>query len=207
MSHVDNTTEKALSVMKQRIYWVLAAILVLTGLTIWIALPDHPGIHIGRGDKAFDRDVRIHQGLDLQGGIQVLMEADLPEDAEIDTQAMSTARRIIEERVNGLGVTEPLVQLQGSRRIIVELPGIENPEQAVETIKGTALLEFVDSGTIPLPPGTVLTTTLGGPSFASSDAEQAPAPTDASSATDEPAVTAPEPTIEPTEQPAEGPAA
>ena len=84
--------------MKQRNYWVLAVILVLTGLTVWLALPDHPGIHIGSGERAFDRDVRIHQGLDLQGGIQVLLEADLPPDADVDTQAMSTARRIIEEQ-------------------------------------------------------------------------------------------------------------
>jgi protein-export membrane protein SecD len=144
--------------MKQRIYWVLAAILVVTGLAIWLALPDHPGIHIGSGEDAFDRDVRIHQGLDLQGGIQVLLEADLPEDAEIDAQAMSTARRIIEDRVNGLGVTEPLVQLQGSRRIIVELPGLEQEEQAISTIRQTGLMEFIDTGDQPLEPGTLVQT-------------------------------------------------
>lgn len=144
--------------MKQRIYWVLAAILALTGLAIWIALPNHPGIHIGRGDQAFDREVRIRQGLDLQGGIQVLLEADLPADAEVDTQAMSTARRIIQERVNGLGVTEPLVQLQGGRRIIVELPGLEQEEQAISTIRQTGLMEFIDTGSQPLQPGTVVQT-------------------------------------------------
>jgi len=144
--------------MKQRIYWVLAAIAALTGLAIWLALPDHPGIHIGRGDNAFNREVRIHQGLDLQGGIQVLLEADLPEDTEVDAQAMSTARRIIEERVNGLGVTEPLVQLQGSRRIIVELPGLENEEQAISTIRQTGLMEFIDTGSVSLEPGTVVQT-------------------------------------------------
>ncbi|MFL7808237.1 MAG: preprotein translocase subunit SecD, partial [Anaerolineae bacterium] len=142
--------------MKQRIYWVLAAILALTGLTIWLALPNNPGIHIG--DGVFDRDVRIHQGLDLQGGIQVLLEADLPADTEVDAQAMSTARRIIEDRVNGLGVTEPLVQLQGTRRIIVELPGLEQEEQAIATIRETGLMEFIDTGTTSLMPGTVVQT-------------------------------------------------
>jgi len=144
--------------MKQRIYWVLAVIFILTGLTIWLALPDNPGIHIKLGERSFDRDVRIHQGLDLQGGIQVLLEADLPADAEVDSQAMSTARRIIEDRVNGLGVTEPLVQLQGSRRIIVELPGLEQEEQAIATIRETGLMEFVDTGTQSLEPGTIVQT-------------------------------------------------
>jgi protein-export membrane protein SecD len=69
----------------------------------------------------------------------------------------------VESRVNSLGLTEPVVQAQGERRIIVELPGVENPEQAVETIKGTALLEFVDAAGNPLLPGTVVTTSLGGP--------------------------------------------
>jgi len=66
------------------------------------------------------------------------------------------------------------VQAQGEHRIIVELPGIEDPEQAVETIKTTALLEFVDAGNIPLPPGTVITTTLGGPQVMPPGAEVTP---------------------------------
>ena len=48
--------------------------------------------------------------------------------------------------MNGLGVTEPLVQLQGENRIIVELPGIDNPDQAVQTLKSTGQLEFVEIG-------------------------------------------------------------
>jgi preprotein translocase subunit SecD len=57
---------------------------------------------------------------------------------------MTTARTIIENRVNGLGVTEPIVQLAGSRRILVELPGIGDTQQAVETIQETGLLEFIE---------------------------------------------------------------
>ena len=144
--------------MKQRIYWVLAVILLLTGLAVWLALPENPGIHIRIGNWGIDREVRIRQGLDLQGGIQVLLEADLPPETEVDSQAMATARRIIQERVNGLGVTEPLVQLQGLRRIIVELPGLEREEQAISTIRETGLMEFIDTGSQPLEPGTVVQT-------------------------------------------------
>ena len=145
--------------MKQRKAWsVLAAIIILTAIAIWIALPNNPGIHIRLGENNYDRDIRIVQGLDLQGGIQVLLVADLAEDAEIDAQAMETARKIIENRVNSLGISEPLVQLQGTRRIIVELPGIEDEEQAIQTIRETGLMEFIDLGSGYLPPGTVVKT-------------------------------------------------
>ena len=58
--------------------------------------------------------------------------------------ALDTAKRIVENRVNGLGVSEAVVQKQGDTRIIAELPGVSNPDQAVETIRSTGQLEFVD---------------------------------------------------------------
>ena len=102
----------------------------------------------------------IRQGLDLQGGLQVLLAADLPPDAEISREEMETSRQIIDQRVNAIGVTEPLVQLLEDRRILVELPGIDNPEEAIELIQETALLEFVDSGSQPLPEGLCVRTSL-----------------------------------------------
>ena len=105
------------------------------------------------------------QGLDLQGGLQVLLEADLSPEAEVTREQMDTSRQIIDRRVNALGVTEPLVQVEGERRILVELPGIDNPEEAVELIQETALLEFVDTGAQPLPEGMCIRTSLNqGPS-------------------------------------------
>ena len=187
--------------------WRLAGIAIIALIAIFVDLNiQHPdwAENLIFWQPAGQRDIALRLGLDLQGGLQVLLSADTAADQELDTASMETARRIVENRVNSLGLTEPVVQAQGERRIIVELPGIENPEQAVETIKGTALLEFVDSGTIPLPPGTVLTTTLGGPSLVLSGAEWTP--TDTVGVTDEPEVTAPEPTLEPTEQPVEEPA-
>jgi len=123
--------------MRQRTFAVLATILLLTSFAAWIALPSNPGIRIGF--LGLDRPIQIRQGLDLQGGIQVLLEADLPGDAKVDPAAIETARKIIDNRVNGLGVAEPLVQLQGTRRIIVELPGLQDEEQAVRGAAARAL--------------------------------------------------------------------
>ncbi|MEZ4640990.1 MAG: protein translocase subunit SecD, partial [Caldilineaceae bacterium] len=68
------------------------------------------------------------------------------------------ARVIVEQRVNGLGVTEPNVQLQGERRIVVELPGISNPEQAINTLRATGQLEFVEPAGAQLAGGMVINT-------------------------------------------------
>ena len=86
----------------------------------------------------------IKQGLDLQGGTHVVMEAvDTPE-AKVDDDSVQRVVKIIERRVNELGLTEPIIQRQGERRIIVELPGVKDPEKAIEMLGKTALLEFQD---------------------------------------------------------------
>nr|HMQ54727.1 protein translocase subunit SecD [Anaerolineae bacterium] len=107
-----------------------------------------------------ERSIQIHQGLDLKGGLQVVLEADLPAE-QLQEGSMEAARTIVENRVNGLGVTEPLVQLQGDNRMIVELPGITDPELAIRTLRETGLLEFVDAGSMPIPEGTVIRTSFG----------------------------------------------
>lgn len=129
--------------------WLGIIAVLLIGAVWMVQNPDYP----------------IRQGLDLQGGLQVLLAADLPEEAEITFQEINTSRQIIDQRVNAIGVTEPLVQVEGERRILVELPGIDNPEEAIELIQETALLEFVDSGSQPLPEGLCIRTSLNiGPS-------------------------------------------
>jgi preprotein translocase subunit SecD len=115
-------------------------ILLLVIVALWVVWPANTGIHIGD----FDQPIRVVRGLDLQGGLRVLLEADLPAETEITTEQLQAARDIIENRVNALGVTEPVVQVAGARRILVELPGIGDTEQALESIRTTALLEFVD---------------------------------------------------------------
>ncbi len=126
--------------MSQRHTLRLIPILCLVAAAVWVDLPNNPGIHIG----PFQRDIRVVRGLDLRGGLRVLLEADLPPEVEVTSDQMQTVRNIIENRVNGLGVTEPVVQVAGNRRILVELPGIENPDQAVATLRETGLLEFIE---------------------------------------------------------------
>jgi len=148
--------------LRERNVGLLVGVIILALAAIWVDLPTNPGLHIHLGPINFDRDIRVHQGLDLQGGMQVLLEADLPEGQEIEAGAMDAAKVIVKNRVDALGVAEPLVQSQGERRIIVELPGVEDPELAIATIRETGLLEFVDAGNSFLPPDTVVETTFGG---------------------------------------------
>jgi preprotein translocase subunit SecD len=124
--------------MQQRQVYTTIAIVVIIVLSIWIDLPNTPGF------PGMKRKITTRLGLDLVGGVQALLEADLPADQAIDPTAMQTARSIVENRVNGLGVTEALVQQAGDRRIVVEIPGETDPEQALATLKQTGLLEFVD---------------------------------------------------------------
>lgn len=85
-------------------------------------------------------------GLDLQGGVLVRLEA--PEGTS--NEDMMGAISIINNRINGLGVAEPDVRLEGSNRIAVELPGVKDPAEAVRTIGTTAKMEFVrvDTGEV-----------------------------------------------------------
>ena len=127
--------------------WRLFAFIVLVfAFSAWIAWPSNRGLHLDLGPIHIHKDVELQQGLDLRGGLSVLLAADVPEGEPVDASAMANAKTIVENRVNGLGVTEPLVQLQGDRFIIVELPGIDNPEDAIAAVKETGLLEFVAAG-------------------------------------------------------------
>lgn len=85
-------------------------------------------------------------GLDLQGGVLIRLEA--PEGTS--NEDMMGAISIINNRINGLGVAEPDVRLEGDNRIAVELPGVDDPEEAVRTIGSTAKMEFVrvDTGEV-----------------------------------------------------------
>ena len=86
----------------------------------------------------------IKQGLDLQGGTHVVLQAvDTPE-MKVDEDAVNRSVRIIERRVNELGLTEPVIQRQGKDRIIVELPGVKDPEKAIGMLGRTAMLHFQD---------------------------------------------------------------
>ena len=137
----------------------MIVIFLVFAAAFWMALPNSR-LYVDVAGRTIDWSVEVHQGLDLQGGLQVLLEADLPSDQAVASEAMAATRTIVDQRVNALGVAEPIVQAQGDRRISVELPGIENPEQAVALLKETGLLEFVDIGNVPLSPGTPVLTNI-----------------------------------------------
>ncbi len=86
----------------------------------------------------------INRGLDLRGGLRVLLEADTSKVSGFTTEDLNQVRNVIENRVNQTGVAEPLVQIQGTKRIVVELPGLSQADQtrAISLIGKTAKLEF-----------------------------------------------------------------
>jgi preprotein translocase subunit SecD len=141
----------------RRHYLTLLGIVILLGSVIWLNLPNNQGISIG----TFYRNMEPVLGLDLRGGVQVLLEADLPATTQVDPQSMEDARQILENRTNALGVSENVFQVAGERRIVGEFPGLDNPEAVINVIKETGLLEFVDLGTTNLPEGTVIQTDFG----------------------------------------------
>jgi preprotein translocase subunit SecD len=90
----------------------------------------------------FDRE-EMRMGLDLQGGLHIVYQADLSEiDAENRDSAMEGAKEILSNRINPLGVTEPIIQRQGSDRILVELPGISISDQEKERLARVDILAF-----------------------------------------------------------------
>ena len=76
----------------------------------------------------------------------MVLQAKETAETPVNRETMAAVQGIIENRVNGLGVTEPLIQTQGTNRIIVELPGIKNPDEAIAAFGRTGLLEFIDAG-------------------------------------------------------------
>ena len=117
----------------------LLFILVLTLGCLYVSLP--PQFQI---QKKFN----LVLGLDLAGGSHLVFEADL---SKLETgrvkEALESARNIIEKRVNLFGVSEPIVQtsnFEGKERIIVELPGVKDPQEAIKLIGQTAQLVFAE---------------------------------------------------------------
>ncbi len=141
--------------MRERNYLMLVGIIFLALIAGWIVLPDNPGLRLG----PIVKEIKVHEGLDLQGGLQVLLQVVGVDCNAVTNDSMDAAKAIVENRINGLGVTEPLIQRSGACRLVVQLPGINNPDDAIRTFGGTGLLEFIDAGNTPLTEGTVVQTT------------------------------------------------
>ena len=122
--------------MVNRDKFMLLFLMVLLGVATWIIVSKP-----------------IKQGLDIQGGIHLVVEAQDVKEKIVDNKVVEPAVRVgpevmqaaiavVRQRVDGLGVSEPLIQLKGDRQIIVELPGIKDPQDAVKLIGETAKLDF-----------------------------------------------------------------
>lgn len=85
---------------------------------------------------------KINQGLDIQGGLSVVLTAKTTDGSAISTEDMESSRAVIESRVNSLGASEATVQVQGTDQILVQIPGLSDTETALNTIGKTGKLEF-----------------------------------------------------------------
>ena len=132
--------------MRANIRW-LVLIVLLTAFALRVSLPGSEDLVIdsnGDGEPEFSLSVQQSLGLDLVGGLRVLLKADLP-PGQYSAEDLGQTANNVSRRIDALGVSEATIQvLPGSGRILVELPGVSDPEQAVATIQQTALLEFVD---------------------------------------------------------------
>ncbi|MBA2265539.1 MAG: protein translocase subunit SecD [Chloroflexi bacterium] len=99
-------------------------------------------------DEVAGVEFRTVLGLDLQGGLRVTLEVEPQTDEEITDEQVELARNTIERRVAGIGVSEPQVRTEtagdGSRRIVVEVPGVSNEDQVRELVGSTGQLQFID---------------------------------------------------------------
>ncbi|MCG8400123.1 MAG: protein translocase subunit SecD [Firmicutes bacterium] len=118
------------------IFAVIILTVIAAGLTAAVPLPVFKDIE----QLPWGKEIIL--GLDLQGGVHVLLEARDTPETKVDEESMKRAMAILENRINETGVTEPILQRQGKDRIIVELAGIEDPEKAVRDLIRPAYLEF-----------------------------------------------------------------
>src|SRR5581483_12047740 len=103
-------------------------VLAIVAVCLWAALP------VQR---------KIHLGLDLQGGVRVLLQLNPTADVKtITADAQNQTIDVIDRRINTLGVTEPQISKVGTDRILVELPQVKNADQAYKLIKEVAVLEY-----------------------------------------------------------------
>lgn len=87
-------------------------------------------------------EIPIRLGLDLQGGTQIILEAQDTAEVQVDGDVTARTLEVLRRRVDAFGVAEPTLQLSGDRRIIIELPGLDDPDEAVAAIGRTAQLTF-----------------------------------------------------------------
>src|SRR5712671_2071792 len=124
----------------------IAIILALIGASLWTLFPRTVVERVTRnGQVVYDtvRRVPLKRGLDLQGGMHLALEVDESKGPVPDkSKAIDNALKVVRNRIDEFGVSEPVVQKAGSDRIIVELPGIDDPQRAQDVVQKAAFLEF-----------------------------------------------------------------
>lgn len=133
--------------MRKSIWITVALILILTVAAGFVDYPKAPDISIGN----YTKELKVHLGLDLQGGTRLVYNADTSNIKSSDkADALQGVRDVIERRVNAFGVSEPLVQtsqVSGQWRVSVELAGIKDINQAIQMIGETPYLDFREQTT------------------------------------------------------------
>ena len=145
--------------MKSTLMKILRPVLLLGGIGLialsaaWIVWPSGSRIDLTNVKVNYKKEFTTHLGLDLQGGSHLVYQANFENiESKDKAEALNSVRDTIERRVNSFGVSEPLVQVQGNDQIVVELPGIDDVNKAIELIGQTPLLEFkVQSANPPQP--------------------------------------------------------
>ncbi len=124
----------------------IAIIVALIGASLWTLFPRTVVERVKRnGEFVYDtvRRVPLKRGLDLQGGMHLALEVDESKGPVPDkSKAIDNALKVVRNRIDEFGVSEPVVQKAGSDRIIVELPGIDDPRRAQDVVQKSAFLEF-----------------------------------------------------------------
>ncbi len=129
---------------RKKVWLVLIFILILA---LFTGLIDYPKIPDSWPLASFFNKFYPHLGLDLQGGTHLIYQADMSQIQSGDkSSALEGVRDVIERRVNAFGVSEPVVQTASNYRLIVELAGVKDVNQAIKMIGETPLLEFKEEG-------------------------------------------------------------
>ena len=135
--------------------WKLASVILVTVIAVWYLFPSYQfyANYYNRtteklasisAEKLADlRKKAIHLGLDLQGGMHLVLEVDRSKmNAAEAKDAVDRAMEILRQRIDQFGVAEPLIQKEGEDRIVIQLPGLTERARALDLIGKTALLEF-----------------------------------------------------------------
>ncbi|MEP7344243.1 MAG: protein translocase subunit SecD [Gemmatimonadaceae bacterium] len=125
----------------------IGLIVALALASLWALFPRTVVERSTRGGVVvFDtvRRVPLKRGLDLQGGMHVALEIDESKQAVVNkSDALDRALKVVRTRIDQFGVSEPVIQKVGTDRIIVELPGIDDPDRAERVLKQSAFLQFM----------------------------------------------------------------